>query len=219
MKRVYSFAEEGKWTSGADSTMLMGEWQAWVDGDGHWKVRGPDRDNEAHYADCDIELTAAEDEEAGNSAARRKIRARRAKETARAYIKSMLRSAPSRHAREKSPAQLQREIDEVLRKPRRTHSTISTSSAYEQAKAESERLDKEASEAGEALRAFPRGPTGITPDSIRATPAFREAKARYDKAFAKQRAFNGPFVKRFAKELREERRLRDQARQRRSPAT
>ena len=88
-RRVATFAEEGKWTSGADATMLVGDWQAWVDGEGHWKVRGPDPDNEAHYADGDIELTEAEYIEAGNSEARRKIRARRAKEAARAYVKTM----------------------------------------------------------------------------------------------------------------------------------
>jgi len=94
--RVATFAAEGKWTSGADSTMLVGDWQAWVDGEGHWKVRGPDPDNEAHYAGGDIELTEAEDIEAGNSEARRKIRAQRAKKTARAYIQSMLH--PRHHA-------------------------------------------------------------------------------------------------------------------------
>ena len=81
-----AFAPEGKWTSGADATMLIGAWQAWVDGDGHWKVRGPDPDNEAHYGGGDIELTEAEDNAAGNSVARRKIRAERAKRAARAYI-------------------------------------------------------------------------------------------------------------------------------------
>lgn len=116
-RRVATFAEEGKWTSGADATMLVGDWQAWVDGEGHWKVRGPDPDNEAHYADGDIELTEAEYIEAGNSEARRKIRARRAKEAARAYIKTMTQSSKRHHATKKSPAQLQREIDEVLASP------------------------------------------------------------------------------------------------------
>jgi hypothetical protein len=99
---VASFAEEGKWTSGADATMLMGDWQAWVDGEGHWKVRGPDPDNEAHYADGDIELTEAEYIEAGNSEARRKIRARRSKEAARAYIKTITQSSKRHHATKKS---------------------------------------------------------------------------------------------------------------------
>lgn len=84
--------------------MLVGDWQAWVDGDGHWKVRGPDPDNEAHYADGDIELTEAEYTEAGNSEARRKIRARRAKEAARAYIKTTTQSSKRHHATKKSAA-------------------------------------------------------------------------------------------------------------------
>jgi hypothetical protein len=101
-RRVATFAEEGKWTSGADSTMLVGDWQAWVDGEGHWKVRGPDPDNDAHYADGDIELTEAEYIEAGNSEARRKIRARRAKEAARSYIKTMTQPSKRHHATKKS---------------------------------------------------------------------------------------------------------------------
>jgi hypothetical protein len=113
-RRVAAFAEEGKWTSGPDATMLIGDWQAWVDGDGHWKVRGPDPDNEAHYADGDVELTEAEYIDAGNSEARRKIRARRAKEAARAYIKTTMQPSKRQHATKKSPAQLQREINEAL---------------------------------------------------------------------------------------------------------
>jgi hypothetical protein len=117
-RRVTTFAEEGKWTSGSDATMLVGDWQAWVDGEGHWKVRGPDPDNAAHYADGDIELTEAEYTEAGNSEARRKIRAQRAKKAARAYIQSMVKPSKARHhATKKSPAQIQREINEVLASP------------------------------------------------------------------------------------------------------
>lgn len=127
-RRVASFAEEGKWTSGADSTMLIGDWQAWVDGDGHWKVRGPNPDDEAHYAGGDIELTEAEYIEAGNSAARRKIRARRAKEAARAYIKTMTQTSKRQHATKKSPAQLQREIDDALAKPKA--GTVPKAGAY-----------------------------------------------------------------------------------------
>ena len=85
---VATVVQENKWSRGPNSTLLVGEWQAWVDGDGHWRVRGPNPDDEAHYADGDIELTEAEDTEAGNSATRRKMRAERAKKAARAYIKS-----------------------------------------------------------------------------------------------------------------------------------
>lgn len=97
--------------------MLVGDWQAWVDGEGHWKVRGPDPDNESHYADGDIELTEAEYIEAGNSEARRKIRARRAKEAARSYIKTMTQPPKRHHATKKTPpAQLDREIAAALAK-------------------------------------------------------------------------------------------------------
>jgi hypothetical protein len=80
---------DGQWTQGANSTLIVGDWQAWVDGDGGWRVRGPDPDNADHYADGEIVLTEDEEIEAGNSVARRKIRARRAKEAARSYIKRM----------------------------------------------------------------------------------------------------------------------------------
>jgi hypothetical protein len=114
-------------------------------------------------------------------------------------------------ARKKSPAQLQREIDEVLAQPR----TV-TSSAFEEAKAEGALLEEEESEAGAALKVFPRGPTGLTPDSVRATPEWKAANARYQKAFARLRDFNGVFVKKFAKELRAERSARTRERESRS---
>ena len=167
-RRVATFAEEGKWTSGADSTMLVGDWQAWVDGDGHWKVRGPDPDNEAHYADGDIELTEAEYIEAGNSVARRKIKARRAKEAARAYIKTMPRPSTRHHAtKKKSPAQLNQEIAEVLAKrpltlgsgglwrhrARETREQIAAERAVERAAAAGKRAHATMKPVGEVARA------------------------------------------------------------------
>lgn len=79
---------------------------------------------------------------------------------------------------------------------------------FAEAKAEHDRLDREFHEAGEALRAFPRGQMGLVPDAVRATPAYRAAKTRSDKAFAALRKFNQTFVRTFAKELRAERRAR-----------
>lgn len=104
----------------------------------------------------------------------------------------------------KSPAQLQREIDEALTRR----------AAFEEAKAEGVLVEKEMSAAQAAIDAFPRGPMGLTPDAVRATPEWRAAKARVDKAFARLRAFNAVFVKRFAKELRAERAERTRARER-----
>lgn len=87
------------------------------------------------------------------------------------------------------------------------------STAFEEAKAESALIEKEVDAASEALQAFPRSPLGGTSDAARATPEFRAANARFQKAFARQRAFNAAFVKRFAKELRAERAERTRARE------
>ena len=35
------------------------------------------------------------------------------------------------------------------------------------------------------------GPLGLTPDSVKQSPEYREAKANYDEAFARLRWFNG----------------------------
>lgn len=103
----------------------------------------------------------------------------------------------------KSPVQLQREIDEALARRK----------AFEEARAEEALVEKEMSEAQAAIDAFPRGPMGLTPDAVRALPEYRAAKARVDKAFARLRAFNAVFVKRFAKELRAERAARTKERE------
>lgn len=62
--------------------------------------------------------------------------------------------------------------------------------------------------ASATLAAFPRGAMGLTPDSVKALPEWRDAKAAVDKAFADLRAFNASFVPRFARELAAERRER-----------
>lgn len=89
-----------------------------------------------------------------------------------------------------------------------------TSSAFEEAKAESALIEKEVDAASEALQAFPKSPMGGVRDDVRSTPEFRAANARFQKAFARQRAFNAVYVKRFAKELRAERAERTRARER-----
>ncbi len=44
--------------------------------------------------------------------------------------------------------------------------------------------------ASKAMQQFPRGPMGLTPDAVKATPEWRAAKQRLDRAFARLRAFN-----------------------------
>lgn len=94
----------------------------------------------------------------------------------------------------RSPAQLDREIAEAL-----------AGAAFQEAKAEHALLDKEVEEASAALQTFPKGPMGGASDAARATPEFRTANARFQRAFARLRAFNATYVKKFVKELRAER--------------
>jgi hypothetical protein len=101
-----------------------------------------------------------------------------------------------------------------------SHATMSTttSPAFEAAKAEGAALEAEVADAEAALKAIPgvsSGRMGLTPEHVRTSPQYRSARARFDKAFARLRAFNGVFVKRFAKELRAERDARARARERR----
>ena len=45
-------------------------------------------------------------------------------------------------------------------------------------------------EAAAALAAFPRGPMGLTPDSVKASPEWQAAKAAWTEAFSALRAYN-----------------------------
>lgn len=100
----------------------------------------------------------------------------------------------------KSSAQLDREIAESL-----ARSVSSRSAPFEEAKAEGALLENEVNAADEALKAFPRGTMGLVSDVVAATPEYRAAKTRFQKAFTRLREFNAVFTKRFAKELRAER--------------
>ena len=75
-------------------------------------------------------------------------------------------------------------------------------------KATRDALDAELSAATKSLKAIPghaSGPMGLTPDAVKALPAWQAARARLDRAFAAVRAFNGANVKRYARELKAER--------------
>lgn len=45
------------------------------------------------------------------------------------------------------------------------------------------------------LKKFPKGPMGLTPDSIKSTPEWKAAKQQSDKAFQELRALNAWIAK------------------------
>jgi len=108
-------------------------------------------------------------------------------------------------AKKTPAAQLNREIAEAL-------AGSGSSSPFEEAKAKGARLEKEVEAASAALQTFPKGPMGGVGDAVRASPEFQAANTRFQRAFARLRAFNGAFVKKFAKELRAERAQRTRER-------
>ena len=61
---------------------------------------------------------------------------------------------------------------------------------YERWIVESNKLDKAMKEASKALKVFPKGEMGLTPDHIKATPEYKAAKLTYDQAFHMVRYIN-----------------------------
>lgn len=81
-------------------------------------------------------------------------------------------------------------------------------SEFAVAKAKQNAIDARLTAASKAMEVFPKGAMGLTPDAVKATPEWKKAKAELDRAFKELQRFNAHFVKKFAKELREERQLR-----------
>lgn len=77
---------------------------------------------------------------------------------------------------------------------------------FEQAKAMRAAIEAQVAEKCAKLDAYPRLPSGLTPDEVKTSPAFRKDKYAFDCAFQALRRFNAKFVKQFKAELRAERR-------------
>jgi len=73
-------------------------------------------------------------------------------------------------------------------------------------------LDRAVTETSAALQEFPRGPLGLTPDDVKASPEWQTAYRNFNVAFQALRNFNGTYTKKFADELRHERNARRAAR-------
>ena len=79
---------------------------------------------------------------------------------------------------------------------------------YPEAKARADALWHALKVTGEALEAFPKGPLGLTPDAVKATPEYKAAKQAFDKAHSELRAFNSWYVKACKKEIAADRAAR-----------
>jgi|SRR5580692_5773417 hypothetical protein len=79
------------------------------------------------------------------------------------------------------------------------------STTYAEAKRVVDAAEAESKAAGKVLDTFPKLANGLTPDAVKALPEYKAAKARYNAAFAHERAVNTWFVKNFHKEIRAER--------------
>jgi hypothetical protein len=83
-----------------------------------------------------------------------------------------------------------------------------TKMTYQEAKAIRASIEGEVKRLGDALRLFPVGPMGLTPDAVKASPEFRAAKSAFDVAFAQLRTTNDYLRRAFSTEIRAERRAR-----------
>ena len=79
---------------------------------------------------------------------------------------------------------------------------------YEEAKKARDVIEAQVAEYTARLNSFPKGPMNLTPDHVRATDGWKEAKLYFDNAFQRLREFNGVFVKAYRKEIAAERRAK-----------
>lgn len=80
--------------------------------------------------------------------------------------------------------------------------------SYTEAKIVKSQLEAENSIWSKKLSSFPKGPMGLTPDTIKITPEWKEAKENFDKSWKYLRDFNGWFTKKFKEEIAAERKNR-----------
>ena len=82
-----------------------------------------------------------------------------------------------------------------------------TSADYAEAKARAVELEAATRQTSAALKALSGGgPMGLTPDAVKATSEWKDAKHAYDVAFAALRTFNTIYLRRFGREIAQDRR-------------
>jgi hypothetical protein len=84
-------------------------------------------------------------------------------------------------------------------------------SSFEAAKATRDEINARCKRACERLNTIPgvgTGPMGLTPDEIKFSAEYKEAKREADREFARVREFNDWFTKAYREELAEERKVK-----------
>jgi hypothetical protein len=76
---------------------------------------------------------------------------------------------------------------------------------FELHKKEQKRLYQVLDEKSEAMKRFPKGEMGLTPDEVKESLEFKTARKAYQNAFNDVINFNTMFLREFKKELRDER--------------
>lgn len=82
---------------------------------------------------------------------------------------------------------------------------------YATAKAAREALQEQTRIAGDRLKAIPgvgSGPMGLTPDHVKNSPDYKDARLTYDRAFEAERRYNALFVKMYKREIQADRKAR-----------
>lgn len=91
--------------------------------------------------------------------------------------------------------------------PAETRATVARPKTFDEAKARAEELWQADKDAGRALKAMSGGGAfGLTPDQVKATPEWRQAKAAHESARANLRDYNDWYTKTFKKEIAADRR-------------
>lgn len=76
---------------------------------------------------------------------------------------------------------------------------------YKQAKKHKQELERLNSIASSNLEHFEKGIMGLTPEHVRVTDEYQNAKKEYDKTFEELRNFNAWFMKNYKKEYLKDR--------------
>lgn len=93
-----------------------------------------------------------------------------------------------------------------------------TKGGYAAAKEAWEKVKARSAAATDALKKYPKGPNGMTPDAVKKTEAWRRDYAEYEQAFANERKWNASMLRKYGAEIRTERQAAREAKVQPAPA-